>query len=118
VRDSVAALDRRAGRLGAAGLTASAGVAGWVEMLLLRRALNARIGRTGLPADYVLKLWAGAAAGAAVAWTVKIAIPSVHPVFTAILVLAPYGLIFFTTAFALRVPEASTMLARMRGRSG
>ena len=35
---------------GAAGLTASAGIAGWVEMLLLRRSLNARIGRTGLPA--------------------------------------------------------------------
>src|SRR5262249_43477404 len=31
-------------RWGAAGLTASAGVAGWVEMLLLRRSLNARIG--------------------------------------------------------------------------
>src|SRR6266446_2662806 len=29
---------------GAAGLTASAGLAGWVEMLLLRRTLNARIG--------------------------------------------------------------------------
>jgi putative peptidoglycan lipid II flippase len=103
---------------GAAGLTASAGVAGWVEMLLLRRALNARIGRTGLSADYVLKLWAGAAAGAAVAWTVKVAIPAMHPVFTAILVLGPYGVVFFTTAFALRVPEAWTMLARMRRRSG
>src|SRR5206468_3358182 len=42
---------------GSAGLTASAGMAGWVEMLLLRRTLNARIGRTGLPADYVIKLW-------------------------------------------------------------
>ena len=33
---------------GAAGLTASAGIAGWVEMLMLRRVLNARIGWTGL----------------------------------------------------------------------
>src|SRR5207247_7113439 len=38
---------------GAAGLTASAGIAGWVEMLLLRRTLNDRIGPTGLPAAYV-----------------------------------------------------------------
>ncbi len=53
---------------GAAGLTASAGIAGWIEMLLLRRALNARIGRTGLSADYVIKLWAAAACGAIVAW--------------------------------------------------
>jgi putative peptidoglycan lipid II flippase len=34
---------------GAAGLTASAGLAGWIEFALLRRALNQRIGRTGLP---------------------------------------------------------------------
>ena len=33
-----------------AGLTASAGVAGWVEFALLRSALNRRIGVTGLPA--------------------------------------------------------------------
>ena len=38
---------------GAAGLTASAGVAGWVEFLLLRRGLNRRIGRTGHPAGAV-----------------------------------------------------------------
>src|SRR4029077_6798045 len=37
---------------GAAGLTASAGIAGWVEMLMLRRTLNARIGRTGLEFGY------------------------------------------------------------------
>src|SRR5258705_2227959 len=32
---------------GAAGLTASAGVAGWVEMLMLRSTLNARVAHTG-----------------------------------------------------------------------
>src|SRR5213075_1839742 len=32
---------------GAVGLTASAGIAGWVEMLMLRRTLNSRIGHTG-----------------------------------------------------------------------
>ena len=53
---------------GAAGLTASAGLAGWVEMLLLRRTLNARIGKTGLPVEYVAKLWGSAIAGAAIAW--------------------------------------------------
>src|SRR5208337_3349810 len=42
---------------GAAGLTSSAGVSGWVEFVLLRRALNRRIGRTGLPARFVASLW-------------------------------------------------------------
>src|SRR6185503_8260640 len=49
---------------GAAGLTASAGIAGWVELILLRRTLNARIGPPGLPASYVAQLSIAAAAGA------------------------------------------------------
>jgi putative peptidoglycan lipid II flippase len=98
---------------GAAGLTASAGIAGWVEMLLLRASLNARIGPTGLPADYVAKLWTSAAVAAAVAWGMKLAIPALHPVVTAVLVLGPYGLTFFATTFALKIPEAATAIGRV-----
>ena len=102
---------------GAAGLTMSAGIAGWFEMLLLRHTLNRRIGRTGLPADYVAKLWASAIAGGAVAWMVKLAIPMLHPVIVAILVLTPYGLVFFAVTFAFRIPEASVALRRVVRRS-
>ena len=42
-------------RWGVAGLTASAGVAGWVEFTLLRRGLNRRIGPTGVPAPLVAR---------------------------------------------------------------
>src|SRR4029077_9208702 len=97
---------------GAAGLTASAGIAGWVEMLLLRATLNARIGRTGLPAEYVAKLLTAAGVGAAVAWAIKSAAPALHPVVTAALVLGPYGLVFFAATIALKVPEASTAIGR------
>jgi putative peptidoglycan lipid II flippase len=100
-----------------AGLTASAGVAGWIEMLLLRHRLNARIGRTGLAAEYVAKLWSAAAQAAAVGWGVKLALPAMHPVITAILVLGPYGLVFLALTLALRIPEASNALARLRRRS-
>ena len=103
---------------GAAGLTASAGVAGWAEMLLLRRTLNARIGRTGLPISYLVKLWTAAAAGAVAAWVVKLLMPSMHPAVTAIVVLAPYGGVFFAVAQSLGVSEASAVLARVRRRSG
>ena len=99
---------------GAAGLTASAGIAGWVEMLMLRATLNARIGRTGLPAPYVAQLWGSAIAGAAVAWGVKMALPSLHPIVTALLVLGPYGVVFFAMTLMLRIPEASMSLARLR----
>jgi putative peptidoglycan lipid II flippase len=98
---------------GAAGLTASAGVAGWVEMWLLRASLNARIGRTGLAASYVAKLWTSAAAAAAAAWVAKLVIPSLHPVLTAMLVLGPYGVVFFGMSFALDIPEAASAIRRV-----
>jgi len=101
-------------RWGAAGLTASAGVAGWVEMLLLRRTLNARIGRTGLQSRYVLQLWSAAATGAAVAWAVKLALPPMHPLCAAILILGPYGGTFFAATWMLKVPEATTAIRRLR----
>src|ERR1044071_1064338 len=47
-------------KLGAAGLTSSAGIAGWIEFVLLRSSLNKRIGNTGLPIVYSAKLWLGA----------------------------------------------------------
>jgi putative peptidoglycan lipid II flippase len=93
---------------GAAGLTASAGIAGWVEMLLLRHTMNARIGRTGLPVSYVAKLWTAAIAGAAAAWAVKLSIPPMPPIAAAVLILGPYGLIFLASTLVLRVEGGMT----------
>ena len=101
---------------GAAGLTASAGIAGWVEMLMLRRTLNLRIGNTGLPVDYVIKLWSAALAGAAIGWGVKLILPIMHPAIVAAFVLGPYGFAFLGIALALRIPEASSALTRWRRR--
>jgi len=94
---------------GTAGLTASAGVAGWVEMLLLRRTLNARIGRTGLLASYAAKLWTSAIAGAAVAWGLKLALPAMHPILAAIVILGPYGLAYFAVAAVFGIPVTSVL---------
>jgi hypothetical protein len=44
-------------------------------MLMLRSTLNARIGRTGLPAPYVAQFWGVTAVAAVVAWTIKVAVP-------------------------------------------
>jgi putative peptidoglycan lipid II flippase len=98
---------------GAAGLTASAGVAGWIEFALLRNSLNKRIGRTGLPLGFVAKLWLAATIGAGVGWGIKLSIGSHHPIVIAALVLIPYGLIYFTITAALRVPELNSVLGRL-----
>ena len=97
---------------GVAGLTASAGMAGWVEMLLLRATLNKRIGDTGLPAGYVAQLWGSAVAAALLAWAIKLSMPPMNPIVTAVAVLGPYGVVFLGMTLALRIPEASTALAR------
>ena len=97
---------------GAAGLTASAGVAGWVEFALLRQTLNRRIGRTGLPLAYVTKLWIAAASSAGVGWAIKLVIGQRHPVITAALVLVPYGLTYFAVSSALGLPEANAVVGR------
>ncbi|HEY0077195.1 MAG TPA: murein biosynthesis integral membrane protein MurJ [Pyrinomonadaceae bacterium] len=100
-------------RWGVAGLTASAGISGWTEFILLRRSLNRRIGRTGLPLAYMSKLWAAAIAGAIAAWGIRLAVGARHPIIVAALVLVPYGLIYFAVAaYAFRLPEALTVVGR------
>jgi putative peptidoglycan lipid II flippase len=104
---------------GVAGLTASAGLAGWVEFALLRRALNKRIGRTGLAASYVIKLWTSAALAAVFGWTIKLALSFFsnafnehHPFITGLLVLIPFGLIYFAVAALFRINEGRTIFQR------
>ena len=99
---------------GAAGLTAAAGIAGWIEMLMLRRTLNSRIGRTGLDLGFMARLWLAAGTAAGVAWAAKLSIPALHPAVVALIVLIPYGLTFFGITFALRLPEASAAVGRFR----
>ena len=97
---------------GAAGLTTSSGLVGWIEYVLLRRTLNQRMGRTGLPAAYMTKLWVSAIIGAALAWGIKLLIGPRHPAIVAALVLVPYGLAYFALAWLLRVPEAAAVINR------
>jgi putative peptidoglycan lipid II flippase len=97
---------------GAAGLTASAGIAGWVEFALLRRSLNRRIGSTGLTAGFTAKLWLSALVGAVLGWGIKFLLPPLHPILIAGLVLVPYGLTYFGIASLLRISEADAVIGR------
>jgi putative peptidoglycan lipid II flippase len=105
---------------GAAGLTASAGVAGWIEFALLRRTLNRKIGRTGLAAAYICKLWLGAIIGAALGWAIKLMLPPLHPIVVAGFVLVPYGLCYFVVTSVLGISESNAVVGRamrmLRGR--
>jgi putative peptidoglycan lipid II flippase len=98
---------------GVAGLTASAGIAGWVEFALLRRSLNRRIGRTGLSASYVIKLWLAALLAAAIGWTFKLLLGEIHPIPLAVVVLGSYGTAYFALTYLLRMPEAKAVVAQI-----
>jgi putative peptidoglycan lipid II flippase len=96
-------------KLGAAGLTSSAGLAGWVEFVLLRSSLNKRIGRTGLSVSYSAKLWVAAIVSAGVGWLLKIAVAGWHPIPLAIVVLGGYGTCYFAVGYLLGVPPAQAV---------
>jgi putative peptidoglycan lipid II flippase len=103
---------------GAAGLTASAGIAGWVEFAMLRHTLNKRIGRTGLATPYVFKLWFAAVCSAAAGWAIKLAGGHHNPRLMAVLVIAPYVLIYFAITSSLGISEASALLSRLARMAG
>jgi len=88
---------------GAAGLTASAGVAGWIEFVLLRRSLNDRIGSTGLNAAYVARLWSAGVIAAALAWSARLMLPPLHPILRGALVLPLFGAAYLGVAAATGV---------------
>jgi putative peptidoglycan lipid II flippase len=100
-------------RWGAVGLTISAGIASWVEFALLRRTLNGRIGRTGLPGDYLVKLWTAALVAAAAGWTIRRFYGQHSPILLAGMVLIPYGMIYFAATALLGVSESRSSIGRI-----
>jgi putative peptidoglycan lipid II flippase len=89
---------------GAAGLTASAGVSGWIEFLLLRHSVNRRVGFTGLTASRGARLWSAAIIGAAVAWGARWLLPPVDPLIRGAVVLPVFGAVYLGVAAAAGVP--------------
>lgn len=100
-------------RWGTAALTASAAFAGWIEFVLLRRSLNARIGKTGVPAPYAAQVCLAALA-AVVAGSAGRLLNIRPPLLAALVTLIPFGLAYLTITTLLRIPEAQTVLRRFK----
>lgn len=112
--------------LGAIALTATAGVAGWLEFVLLRRALGKRIGPVPVERAYLIKLWtsaiAGGVAGAAfyryVTPRLGAHLPRILPhIRDGLIVCGVFGVVYFLAAMILGVPEARATLGRFLLRS-
>ncbi|MDE2237559.1 MAG: murein biosynthesis integral membrane protein MurJ, partial [Elusimicrobia bacterium] len=98
----------------AACLTASAGLAGWLEFVLIRRALARRLGafHAGLPA--LARHWASALLAAAAALALEKALPAAGPIAKGVLIVPAYGALYLGLALMLGVPEARGALNRLR----
>ena len=101
---------------GAAGITAASSVAAWIEYALLRRTLEARIGRSRLTRSWFFRLWSCALPAALVALTAKQFTLGWGPLVQGGLVLGTYGIAYFGLASLLQVPQTATV-ARRLGRS-
>ena len=115
-------------KLGAAGLTASAGFAGWIEFLLLRHALRKRIGPTGLSKATAARLWIAALVAAGLPWLYKFFAQgpgSIQDLATrgqskivAFGLILIYGLAYLALTRAQGISEARVLTSRISRRLG
>jgi putative peptidoglycan lipid II flippase len=99
-------------RWGVVGLTASAGLAAWLEFLLLRKGMNQRIGRSEFPASYFARLWIAALVAAALSWGIKLLLPRLRPEIAAVLILLPYGITYLALTMLMGIDQARALARR------
>ena len=95
----------------AAGLVASAGVAGWLEYLLIKKALTKRIGKVTGVLTYFLKYWAAGLGAGFVAFGCKMMVLELSPVPRGLLVLGLFGVLYLANAAMLGGEETLEILA-------
>ena len=103
-------------KLGVAGLTATAGIAGWIEFFLLRRAMTRRIGPTHVSSAHTLKLWISAIAAAGIAWGIKLGLTGGHRFWMAVGVVIVYGIAYLLLTSLFKIGEATMMTNRLTRR--
>ncbi len=92
-------------RWGVVGLTASAGVAAWVEFVMLRLSLNRLLGWTGIERRYLMRLWAMALTAAVAGNALKYSLPHREPRLAALAVIVVYGATYLGLAYVTNEPE-------------
>lgn len=125
--------------VGLVGITATTGLAAWVEYALLRRALGRRIGATGLPRRTAVRLWTSATLAGVAGLSVKVVLtawrgpmpglaeqwgggflppPRLHPAVAAVPILAVFGAVYLVLALGTAPGGPRAALARVRRRMG
>jgi putative peptidoglycan lipid II flippase len=103
-------------RWGVAGLTSSAGIAAWVEFVLLRRALHTRIGAVSFAAARVPALWGCAVAAVALAWGVRLTSATLTPLGQGIAVVGAFGIGYLAATHVAGFGFTNAVVSRLRRR--
>lgn len=101
-------------RWGTVGLTLSAGMAGWVEFALLRRALRRLISDFNVPAGFLLKCWAAAIVAAALATGLRWALPESLGLIRYLTILFVFGSLYLAGAVAVGTITITELRRRLK----
>jgi len=99
---------------GAAGLTLSVGMTAWLELALLRHALQRRIGPVASSTVQIFKLWVAAITSALVGLTVLYYLPTLRPGLTGLIVLACYCAVYLLLTHTAGISNLSTPKTQLR----
>lgn len=100
---------------GIAGLTATAGIAGWIEFALLRRGLCRRLGQFSLQGGELMKLWVAALLAAAIGTVVRLIVPvQTPPIPLAMLAVSANAVTYLAVTSWWDIPEAAVLTTRIR----
>lgn len=101
---------------GTAMLALASSAAGWLELGLLRRRMNRRIGVTGLPLPYTARLLAAGLAAGALGLLGQTLASGTHRYLVVTVAAGMFALTYLLAARMLGIPEVGAALRRLRGR--
>jgi putative peptidoglycan lipid II flippase len=104
--------------LGPVGLGLAGSVAATAEWLLLGRLLSKRIGKVGPGLSPVLRMVLAAVLAGGAGQGIRWLLPPLHPLPTAVVVLAVFGAVYFGITAALGLGESGRFLGRIARRLG
>lgn len=107
-------------RWGTPGLTASAGLAGWIEFYYLRKALNQIVGPTGLTLKFQGKVWSLAfMSGGFASAVVHLFLRSdMGVILKALIAVIIYGVLYFSLGYYFKIEQAQSILKKIQRRFG
>ena len=104
-------------RWGAAGITLAAGLSAWVEYVLLRNGMTARIGSVPRDGAYQARLWGAALAAGIAGAGARLLVEPLHgPIVRAAATLIPFGLVYLLAGALLGIPLAKQLVGAGRRR--